>query len=128
MVGGGAAVLMAIIAITPLSDIWYGVISGLPPELTAMAPLPTLIIAPTVLLAFTIALQRGLLVHARRTRPISLAVTINVGVLILVMLAGLKFFTVPGVIIAAVAFTLSLLAESSFLGVEARNAAPSGAS
>jgi uncharacterized membrane protein len=120
MVGGGAAVLMAIIAITPLSDLWYGVISGLPPELMSMAPLPTLIIAPTALLAFTIALQRGLLVHARRTRPISFAVTINVGVLILVMLAGLKFFTVPGVTIAATAFTLSLLAESSFLGIEAR--------
>jgi hypothetical protein len=116
---------MAIIAITPLSDLWYGVISGLPPELMSMAPLPTLIIAPTALLAFTIALQRGLLVHARKTRPITVAVTINVVVLILVMLAGLKFFAVPGIIIAAAAYTLAIAAESSFLSLEARTAATS---
>ena len=122
-VGGGAALLMAIIAITPLNDIWYGVISGLPPDLVAMAPLPTLIIAPTVLLAFTVALQRGLLVDARRTRPISLAVTINVGVLILVMLAGLNLIDAPGVVIGAAAFTLAVLAENIFLNIEARRTA-----
>jgi len=46
-------------------------------------------------------------------------------VLILVMLAGLKFFAVPGIIIAAAAYTLAIAAESSFLSLEARTAATS---
>jgi hypothetical protein len=125
LVGSIASLILAVIAITPLNDIWYDVISGLPADLVALAPWPTLIIAPTALLAFTIALQRGLLVHARKTRPITVAVTINVVVLILVMLAGLKFFAVPGIIIAAAAYTLAIAAESSFLSLEARTAATS---
>ena len=119
MVGGGASLILAIIAVTPLNDIWYGVISGLPDDLVAMAPIPTLLIAPTALLAFLIAWQRGLLVNARKTGPISLAVTINVGSLILLMLLGIRLLDAPGVIIAASAYTLAILAESSFLGLVA---------
>ncbi len=119
-VGGIATLALAVIAVTPLSDIWYGVISGLPADMVAMAPLPTLLIAPTAFLAFTIAWQRGLLVDARKTGPISLAVVINVGSLILVMLLGIRLFNAPGIVIAALAYVLSILAESSFLGLEAR--------
>jgi len=124
LLGGSIATLiLAVIAITPLDGIWYGLISGLPADLVALAPLPTLLIAPTALLAFTIALQRGLLVHARKTRPISVAVTINVSILILVMLAGLRFVDAPGIVIAAAAYTLAILAESSFLSLQARTVA-----
>ncbi len=120
VVGGAATLLMALIAITPLSDIWYGVISGLPPDMVALAPLPTLLIAPTALLAFIVALQRGLLVDRRKTRPISVAVTVNIAVLIATMLLGIWLLDAPGVFIAAAVYTLSIAAESIYLSIQAR--------
>ena len=123
VVGSGATLILAFIALTPLNDIWYGVISGLPQDLVSMAPLPTLFIAPTALLAFTIALQRGLLVHARKTRPISMAVTVNIGVLILTMLLGIYFLDVPGIVVASAVYTLAILSESIYLSIQARTAA-----
>jgi uncharacterized membrane protein len=127
VVGSVAALIMGIIAITPLSDIWYGVISGLPLDLVALAPLPTLLIAPTALLAFIVALQRGLLVDRRKTRPISVAVTINITVLILTMLLGVWLLDLPGVVIAAGVYTLSITAESIYLSFQARATAPTTA-
>ncbi len=119
--GSLAALSLGIMALTPLNALWYGRISGLPADLVAMAPLPTLFIALTALLAFTVALNRGLLVDARQTSALSTAVILNVVTLTLLMLLGLKSLSVAGVIIAAAAYSLAIVAENLYLGFRVRN-------
>lgn len=115
-----ASGILLAIALTPLNDIWYGLISSLPPDLVDLSRLPTLLIALSPGVAFIIAWQRGVLVNIKHTRPITVAVAINVGVLALVMWLGMQYAAVPGIAIAALAFMLSMLAEMTFLSTQTR--------
>ena len=120
MGGSLAALGLAALALTPLNSIWYGRISGLPADLVTLAPWPTLLMALTAFLAFTVSLNRGLLVVARQTGPISTAVILNVSTLILLMLLGLKWLHVPGIFIAAGALALAILVENLYLSARVR--------
>ncbi|TVR61357.1 MAG: hypothetical protein EA422_12615 [Gemmatimonadales bacterium] len=79
---GGLAVvasgLLAILAFTPMARVWFEGVSGLEPGLAALAFLPAQIVAIGPALSVVIGLQRGLLVKARRTRPITMATVIEV--------------------------------------------------
>ena len=116
--GAVASVLMILLAVTPLNDLWYGRISGLTPDLVELSQLPTLFIALTPFIAVVVAWQRGVLVNARRTRPITVAVALNVTVLIGGMWIGMQFWPVAGVTIAAAAYMLSFLTEAGFLATQ----------
>jgi hypothetical protein len=116
--GAVASALMIFLAVTPLNDLWYGRVSGLTPDLVELSRLPTLIIALTPALAVIVAWQRGVLVHVRRTRPITVAVALNVTMLIGAMWLGMQFWSVPGVTIAATAYLLSFLVETGFLSTQ----------
>ena len=122
MLGVVASALLFLLAVTPLNDLWYGRISGLMPDLVDLSRLPTLFIAFTPAAAVIIAWQRGVLVNARRTRPITVAVVLNLTVLITAMWLGMQFLPVVGVTIAAAAYMLSILAETGFLATQTRNA------
>jgi len=80
---------LTLVVFTPLSDVWFVTISGLTPELTAVA-LPAaawIVLLPglSVLLAF----QRAILVKNRTTRPITVATGIEVtGVAVLFLVLG----------------------------------------
>jgi progressive ankylosis protein len=69
---------MALVAFTPLSDFWFGTVSGLPPELVAAARAPAQILFLFPAMAVLLALQQAVLVHGRATRPITLASAIEV--------------------------------------------------
>ncbi|RME43258.1 MAG: hypothetical protein D6791_15885 [Chloroflexi bacterium] len=116
-------VLLFLLAITPLNDFWYGRVSGLSRDLVELSRLSTLLIALAPASAFLISWQRGILVTVRRTRPITLAVAINVSVMALSIWLGIRWLAVPGIYLAAAAFMLALLAETIFLSWQARLAA-----
>jgi len=120
--GAVTSALLILLAVTPLNDLWYGRISGLMPELVALSRIPTLLIALTPAMAVVIHWQRGVLVNARRTRPITVAVALNVTVLIGAMWIGLQFWPVAGVTIAAAAYLLSFLIETGFLATQVPSA------
>ena len=122
IMGFMTSALLFILAATPLNALWYGRISGLAPDLVALSRLPTLLIALAPAAAVIIAWQRGVLVHVRRTKSITVAVAINVTVLIAAMWLGLQFLPVAGVTIAAGAYMLSILAETGFLTTQTSNA------
>jgi len=78
---------LALVVFTPLSDVWFITISGLTPELTAVA-LPAaawVVLLPglSVLLAF----QRAILVKSRTTGPITVATGIEVSAVAILFLA-----------------------------------------
>lgn len=107
--------LFVAVAITPAARLWFEKVSGLPPELVKLAIGPTLILAAVPGLSALISWERGLLVHAKRTRTITRAVTVNVVVLAVVMLGLGPTLPWPGATIAAIALTSSVTIEWMFL-------------
>ncbi len=112
--------LLLFMALTPVNDFWYGQVSGLTPDLVNLSRLPTILISLSPGAAFIIAWQRGVLVNIKRTRPITIAVALNVLVLVLVMWVGTLLPSVPGIVIAGVAFLLSVVVEMLFLTTQTR--------
>jgi Na+-driven multidrug efflux pump len=98
--------LIAIIAFTPLANLWLINISGLTKELADLSylPLRLMILLPalTVLLNF----QRSLLVVNGTTGPISKATAIELVGIIIVLLVCVAFLDMTGVVAASIAFVI----------------------
>jgi len=107
--------IFTLIALTPLSRVWYETISGLSPELTAFALTPTRILMLLPALSVLLSFQRGFLVHARTTGPISWATVVEMGGIVAVLLLTIHAFGVVGATAAAIAFMIGRLAGNIFL-------------
>ncbi|MGH2541988.1 MAG: hypothetical protein ACRDIB_04295, partial [Ardenticatenaceae bacterium] len=123
LLAGISTAAFALLVLTPGARLWYQHIAGLTPELVSLAIAPTAILALVPGLGTVISWQRGVLVHDKDTGPISLAVAINMGTLLAIMVLGARFGTLPGAVLAALALTFSLGVESLFLGWHIRSVA-----
>lgn len=109
-----------LVAYTPLAGFWFGTVSGLSRELTAVALVPSRAIFALPALTVLLAVQRAILVTARRTRPITVATAIEV-VSIGVSFAALAWgFQVVGATAAFVAFVVGRMGANGFLTVRCR--------
>jgi hypothetical protein len=108
-------VIPAIIAFTPLANLWFLKVSGLTPELAAIAftPLKLMLFLPalSVLLSF----QRSTLVITGKTRPISIATGIELMVIIGVLLVCVIPLGMVGATAAAIAYTVGKSASNLYL-------------
>jgi hypothetical protein len=77
--GLAASAGIALVALTPLSDVYFLTISGLTPTLTAFALTPARLVVPLPALSVLLALQRAILVEGRRTQHITMASAVEVG-------------------------------------------------
>jgi progressive ankylosis protein len=68
---------LALVAWTPLARVWFETVSGLPPDLAALAYTPARIAAALPALSVALSFQRAVLVQARTTRPITVATAIE---------------------------------------------------
>jgi hypothetical protein len=92
-VGALSTVGLAAIVFTPLAPIWYGRVSGLPPDLAAFSILPGALLVLLPFAEAALSYERGLLVRSHRTTPISVAVGVQLAVTTAVfalMVLGLK--------------------------------------
>ena len=121
------AILLAI-ALTPLAELWFGGLSGLKPELTALSaaalPLALLLPASSVWQSH----YQGLLVAAHKTRAITESVVIFLAVTTALLLAGVALQDWNGLSVTLVAMTTGGLAQAlwsrwRYLQVERRAAA-----
>jgi len=110
-----ASGIFTLIALTPLSRVWYETISGLSPELTAFALTPTRILMLLPALSVLLSFQRGFLVHAHITRPIIWATIVEMGGIVLVLLMTIHWFGVVGATAAAIAFMVGRVGGNLFL-------------
>jgi progressive ankylosis protein len=69
----GASGTLALVAFTPLVYVWFERISGLPPELAAVAVIPSRIAVLMPAVAMLLSFQQAVLVKARTTRPVTIA-------------------------------------------------------
>lgn len=80
---------LALLAFTPLADVWFRGVSGLHPELAELARTPIRVAVLLPLLGVVLGLQRALLVQARNTGPITMATALEVtGIAVLFPVLG----------------------------------------
>lgn len=85
--GAATTAGLALVAFTPLSDVFFLTISGLTPELAGFALTPTRVIVLLPALSVLLSLQRAILVGGRRTQHITVASALEVGTVAITFIA-----------------------------------------
>ena len=107
--------LLAVVVFTPLADVWFITISGLTPELAAFALLPARIIVLLPGLSVLLSFQRGILVKGKRTKPITMATALEVGVVAIVFPAMAWGVGTVGATAAFTAFLVGRMTSTAYL-------------
>jgi len=108
---------LGIVALTPISGIWFQTVSGLSSQLTAFAILPAMILVPMPGLSVIISFQRALLVHGKQTVHISWATAVEVLGIVITLWLGTHYFQVVGATAAAMGFLIGRIAANVWLTV-----------
>ncbi|UCG85898.1 MAG: hypothetical protein JSW71_18625 [Gemmatimonadota bacterium] len=115
MLGIASSAGLAVVALTPAAVFWFETASGLSPELASFAILPTIILVPVPLLAVILSYQRGIMVNAHVTRPVTWATVIEVAVVAVGFPILAWGIGMVGVTAAVVSFLVGRLAGNAFL-------------
>jgi hypothetical protein len=122
---GVTSAVLALMALTPLSSVWFGEVQRIPAELVPMARVGAALCL--LMPAYQVAQSwfQGLLVHAHQTRPITEAVLIYFalawGLLELGVLRA-EEFGVSGLNWALVTFIIAGLVQTAWLWLRSRSA------
>ncbi len=106
---------LALIAFTPLSEIWFKQVSGLSQTLSDFANLPLMITAIFPALTVFFCFQRSVLIVAKQTRPVSLATALEACAVFLLLFVSLLYLPLPGAIAATSAYVFGRLCAISGL-------------
>lgn len=106
---------LGLIAWTPLGRLWFELISGLSPELARFALTPARILVLIPGLAVILSFQRAVLVHAKKTMPVTAATVIEVGGIIAVLSIGIFVLDAVGVVAAAFALLIGRAGANLYL-------------
>ena len=113
--GAVATAGLALVAFTPLFQLWCITLSGLTPELTSFALIPARIIVPLPFLSVLLSFQRAILVEGRRTQHITWASVIEVTAVAVLFLTLGFGFEVVGATAAFTAFLGGRLLSTVYL-------------
>lgn len=107
--------LLALLAFTPLSMVWFRTVSGLSESLASFSVLPTQLLILLPASEFLLAMQRSVLILDRRTGPITVATLIEAGGTVAVLLVCISTFDMLGAVAASVAIMLGRVASNGYL-------------
>jgi progressive ankylosis protein len=108
-------VLIAVLALTPLADLWFINVSGLSKELADLSYLPLKIMILLPALTVWLNFQRSSLIVNGTTGPISMATAIELIMIIAVLLVCVVFFNLIGVVAASIAFIVGKAMSNIYL-------------
>jgi uncharacterized membrane protein len=114
--------LPMLLALTPLSALWFGRVTGLDAELTRMATIALVIGVPIPASRVLQSWYQGILVTRRKTRGISEAVFVFAVVCTSSMMVGVFTYALPGIYVAIGGFLAGRVAQTLWLGLRARGA------
>ena len=111
----GATVGLTLIAVTPLSHLWFGVVSGLKPELAALAEtgLWWSLLWPAISIVQNY--YQGVIVHGKRTLRVTISIVIFVAVTGIILAGGIFLENATGLLVGLVAFQAGYLAQAVYL-------------
>ena len=130
LLAAGATLFAVALTATPLSSIWLGTVSALDADLVALGRFGLWLILPLPALTVYQSIYQGALVHSRRTKGITEAVAIYLGVSAVLLFGWIKLVgdgtlpvtwqAIPGLFVALGALTAATLAQTVWLWWRAR--------
>ena len=121
-----AGILTAVIflvAATPLSELWFGRVVGLSPELTRLASSSLWLLLPMPALSVLNSWFQGTILHGRHTRGITEAVVVYLIANASIMVGGVYLGgQTTGLYIGAAAFAIATVAQMAWLWLRSRPA------
>ncbi|MGA9531090.1 MAG: hypothetical protein WBR18_00055 [Anaerolineales bacterium] len=118
----GTTAALALVALTPLSHVWFGLLSGLPPRLADLASQALLYALPMPALVVMQSWYQGTLVHKRRTRGVTEAVGLALVASSAVLVIGVLAEPLAGLFVVWLAFDLAALVQMGWLWFRSRPA------
>ena len=115
-------ILLALMAATPLSTLWFGSVSALSPNLTALARTGLWIALPIPALNLLQSWYQGTIVHSRHTRGITEAVVVYLLTSGSVLWVGVIWGQIAGLYVGLGAFAVSMLTQTAWLWWRSRPA------
>jgi progressive ankylosis protein len=103
ILGVVSMILLAGIGFTPLSYLWFRLVSGLSEHLTEFALTPVKILALMPGIWVMLTFQRSILVNTRHTGPITWATALELILVILTLFLGIRVLDVIGAVGATTA-------------------------
>lgn len=108
-------ILLAVLAFTPLSMVWFRTVSGLSEMLASFSILPTQLLLLLPATEFLLSMQRSVLILSRRTTPITIATLVEALAVVAILLVCIGSFDIVGAVAASVAIMLGRLASNGYL-------------
>lgn len=120
MMAAATSLTHLIFAITPLSNLWFGVLTGLPPDLVFLARVGFLIALPLPALSVAQSWYQGALVFGKRTRGVPEAVTIYLISVSLLLSVGVLWGKMVGLYFCMGALGVAQLIQTGWLRYKSR--------
>lgn len=107
--------ILAIMAATPLSRLWFQGLSALPPDLAAMARMGLWVALPMPALSTLQSWYQGAILHSRRTRGITESVAVFLATNAAVLFAGVTWGKLTGLYVGLAGMVLASLTQTVWL-------------
>jgi O-antigen/teichoic acid export membrane protein len=107
--------VLASFAFTPLADFWFITVSGLSESLSEFANLPLMIMFFFPALTVLISIQRGVLVAAKNTKPITVGTVTEFAMIVLALVIFINYLDAVGAVAATIAFVAGRIASNIYL-------------
>jgi hypothetical protein len=104
-----------LVAMTPLSDLWFGRVTALSTGLVEMAQRGLWLMLPLPALSVAQSWYQGAILHSKKTRGISESVVVYLLTSLIVLSAGVMWGQATGLYIGLAAFTLSMISQTAWL-------------
>lgn len=115
ILSGILVLLLGLFAFTPLADFWFKTVSGLSISLTDFARAPLMIMFFFPALTVLISIQRGVLVSAKNTKPITIATATEFLAIVISLFIFVYYMNLVGAVAATIAFVAGRLASNFYL-------------
>jgi Na+-driven multidrug efflux pump len=108
-------IVLASFAFTSLADFWLVTVSGLSESLAEFAHLPLMIMFFFPALTVLISVQRGVLVAAKNTKPITVGTVTEFVMIVLSLIIFINYLDAVGAVAATIAFVVGRIASNVYL-------------
>ena len=115
LLAGILVLVLGMFAFTPLADFWFKTVSGLSVSLADFAKLPLMIMFFFPALTVFISIQRGVLVFAKNTKPITVGTITEFLTIVISLIILVNYLDMIGAVAATIAFVVGRLASIFYL-------------